>query len=100
MAEIETTVLSLGAQADGIAEVDGETIYVPYVLPGERVRIAREEGGRASLSKVLEPSPERVSPPCSHFTRCGGCTLQHMAPAAYAVWKREQIGRASCRERV
>ena len=40
MTDIETTVLSLGAQADGIAEVEGETIYVPYVLPGERVRIA------------------------------------------------------------
>lgn len=91
MAEIETTVLSLGAQADGIAEVDGETIYVPYVLPGERVRIAPEEGGRASLLKVIEPSADRVSPPCSHFTRCGGCTLQHMAPAAYAAWKREQV---------
>ncbi|MDZ4382133.1 MAG: hypothetical protein U0942_12420 [Parvibaculum sp.] len=91
MTEIETLILSLGAQADGIAAIGGETIYIPYVLPGERVRVVPEEGGRASLLKVLESSADRVSPACAHFTRCGGCTLQHMAPAAYAAWKREQV---------
>lgn len=94
MTDIETHILSLGAQADGIADVDGETIYVPYVLPGEQVRVAPEEGGRASLVEVLVPSPDRISPACPHFTRCGGCTLQHMAPAAYAAWKREQVAAA------
>lgn len=91
MTEIEVGIRTLGAQGDGVAEHDGETVYVPYVLPGERVRVALEEGGRASLLKIVNPSHERVSPPCRHFTRCGGCSLQHMAPAAYQVWKREQV---------
>lgn len=91
MNELEVDIRALGAQADGLAGVEGETLYVPYVLPGERVRVAREEGDRASLLKIVTPSHERVSPPCRHFTRCGGCSLQHMASAAYQTWKREQV---------
>lgn len=91
MAEIDIDIYALGAQADGLADVEGETLYVPYVLPGERVRVATEGGGRASLLKIVTPSPERVSPACRHFTRCGGCSIQQLAPAGYAVWKREQV---------
>lgn len=91
MTEIEVDIRALGAQADGIAESDGRTLYVSYVLPGERVRVALEEGDRASLLKIVTPSHERVSPPCRHFTRCGGCSLQHMAQATYGIWKREQV---------
>lgn len=91
MAEIDIDIHALGAQADGLADVEGETLYVPYVLPGERVRVTTEGGGRAALLKVVTPSPERVSPACRHFTRCGGCSIQQLVPAGYAVWKREQV---------
>ncbi len=94
MAELEVEIVSLGAQADGIAETPGGPLYVPYVLPGERVRIAPEEGGRAHLAAILSPSPQRISPACRHFTRCGGCAIQHAAPNFYAAWKRDLIAAA------
>lgn len=80
------TVESLAHDARGVARVAGKATFVEGALPGERVRFryhrrrARYDTGTAV--DVLEPSPDRVAPPCSYFGVCGGCTLQHMAPAA------------------
>jgi 23S rRNA (uracil1939-C5)-methyltransferase len=43
---------------------------------------------------VDQPSAERVSAPCAHFGRCGGCQLQHWAGEPYLAWKRQQVVRA------
>ena len=87
MAEEIVRIGALGHQGDGV--VEGEPgLFVPYVLPGERVRIERGEKGHAALKGIVEPSPERVKAPCPHFTRCGGCALQHVEEEAYAEWKR------------
>jgi len=97
-AEIEADIASLGAQADGIAETPKGPLYVPYVLPGERVLVAPEGEGRAGLLKIVAPSPQRVAAPCRHFTRCGGCAIQHAAPDFYAAWKRD-LGAAALNSR-
>jgi tRNA/tmRNA/rRNA uracil-C5-methylase (TrmA/RlmC/RlmD family) len=70
-------------------------------VPGERVRIRvvddRRRFSRAELEEVLEPSPDRIEPPCPHFGpgRCGGCVWQHLRPQAQAELKtrlvREQL---------
>jgi 23S rRNA (uracil1939-C5)-methyltransferase len=84
------TILSVGAQGDGRAEENGVRVSVPFTLAGETVRV-EGAGDRLKLLDVVTPSPDRAAPACGHFTRCGGCTLQHMAPAPYAVFKRDQI---------
>jgi 23S rRNA (uracil1939-C5)-methyltransferase len=73
---------------DGVARAHGMRIHVPYTIPGElvRVRIERQRGRAAwaALDAVLEPSPHRIAPRCSHFgppDTCGGCTWQHIAYA-------------------
>ena len=71
----ELEVLRVGTQGDGVAE---GPVYVPFTLPGERVR-ARVQAGRGELVEVLAPSAERQAPPCPHFFTCGGCALQHWA---------------------
>ncbi len=89
MAEpVETVVERLGAQGDGVAGV-GDTIrHIPFVLPGERLRLT---GGTA---QVLAPSPDRVAAPCRHFGTCGGCQIQHLAAPAAAAWKRRLVADA------
>jgi 23S rRNA (uracil1939-C5)-methyltransferase len=77
----------LGHRGDGIVETASGPLFVPYALPGEAVFIERD-GARARLMAVEEPSPERVAPFCPYFGRCGGCLAQHIAPPAYAAWKR------------
>ncbi|MET0431119.1 MAG: class I SAM-dependent RNA methyltransferase [Hyphomicrobium sp.] len=86
----EFVIDRLGAQGDGIANVDGQNIFVPFALPREYVA-ADIGGGRARLLRVLEPSAERIAPVCKHFGTCGGCSVQHIGPEAYAIWKRELV---------
>jgi 23S rRNA (uracil1939-C5)-methyltransferase len=88
----EFAVTAIGAAGDGIAE----GVFIPLALPGERVR-AERQGNRARLLEVLHPSPDRVAPPCPHFAECGGCALQHWAPAPYAAWKRARLTEALSR---
>jgi 23S rRNA (uracil1939-C5)-methyltransferase len=57
-------------------------------------------GDRAERVEILQPSAERVAPPCPHFGDCGGCALQHWARAPYLAWKTEQIRQALARERI
>lgn len=80
----------LGAQGDGVAASDSGPVFVRYALPGETVTAARQKD-RAELIAVLEPSPERVEPPCRHFGACGGCAIQHLKAAAYNAWKRQKV---------
>lgn len=84
-------VSSLGRYGDGIAAVDGDDgqdrYFVPFTLPGERVR-AKTIGKRAEILEILEPSSDRVEPFCPHFGSCGGCTSQHMGDIPYRTWKR------------
>jgi 23S rRNA (uracil1939-C5)-methyltransferase len=92
--EIDVKVTRLGAQGDGVAESDGTSLFVPYVLPGETVRVTPQDGDRAALLKILEPSPSRIASPCRHFRQCGGCAVQHAAPDFYAEWKHDLVNSA------
>jgi 23S rRNA (uracil1939-C5)-methyltransferase len=92
----EIDIAEMGARGDAIAETSTGPIYVPFALPGERVRV-RLAGERGDLQEVVRASPERVAPVCPHFGVCGGCQLQHWALEAQSVWKREQLVRALAR---
>ncbi|MBI1182529.1 MAG: hypothetical protein GC201_18460 [Alphaproteobacteria bacterium] len=95
---MEARVGALGAQGDGIAETPEGRLFVPFTVPGDRVRVRpgqrRGEGRAASLIEVVESGPGRADPSCPHFGACGGCALQHLAAAPYAAFKREQVVRA------
>jgi 23S rRNA (uracil1939-C5)-methyltransferase len=68
-----------------LTHADGNTVFVPYVLPGEGVRAAtRTKKKKLVWTKLLEvtsPSSERIAPACPHFQVCGGCHYQHIPPA-------------------
>nr|RAV90786.1 hypothetical protein DBT45_10105 [Aerococcus tenax] len=87
----DVTIISLGHLGDGVAAGPHGEIFVPFVLPGEEVRIGDINAGHAELLKVLAPSPHRIAPACKHFGICGGCALQHVDALAYAEWKQAQV---------
>ena len=90
--ELEIEIERLGAKGDGVAAGPEGPIFVPFTLPGERVRIAIRPGNdRAGLIELLEASPDRIAPICPHFGVCGGCALQHLESHAYLHWKRAQV---------
>jgi len=82
---IELRVLGPGRGAFFRAEDRaGRAFRLHGGLPGERV-LARErpgDPGSADLVAVLEPSPDRVTPPCPLVGRCGGCAWLALAPRA------------------
>jgi tRNA/tmRNA/rRNA uracil-C5-methylase (TrmA/RlmC/RlmD family) len=90
-------ILTVGAPAAGGACVaraaDGRVVFVRHALPGETVRVEVTSDGakflRADAVEVLEPSPDRVEPPCPYARprRCGGCDWQHASPAAQLAVK-------------
>src|SRR5882672_11439375 len=80
-------ILKLAHAGDGVT---GDGVFVPYTVPGDVVRIARE-GARARIRNIVAPGAWRVQPPCPHFGRCGGCVLQHVAREPYLQWKRDLV---------
>ena len=61
---------------------DGRAVFVPFVLPGEVVRIEivedKKRYARAVPLEILEESPDRIAPRCIHFGECGGCQYQNL----------------------
>ena len=84
------TISELGWHGDGVAEIDGKKIFVPFTLAGESVRIG-VTGSRGKLMEIFQAAPDRVDPICPHFSHCGGCAVQHLAQGQYRDWKRQII---------
>ena len=84
---------------DGLARLPaddkgpGKTIFLPFVIPGEKVEASLVETrpgfARARLDQVLQSAAERVEPGCPYFGRCGGCQYQHIDYAAQLRYKSE-----------
>ncbi|MBT2227011.1 class I SAM-dependent RNA methyltransferase [Nonomuraea sp. NEAU-A123] len=78
--------MTVGPVAHGgwcVARHEGRVVFVRHALPGERViaEVTEETTRflRADAVQVLDPSPDRVVPPCPFAGpgRCGGCDWQH-----------------------
>ena len=95
--QIEIEKLVYGGDGLGRMPADdqgrGKTVFVPFVLPGERVDVSLIESrtgfARAKLEKVVTPSLERVAPSCPYFGNCGGCHYQHISYEAQLRHKAE-----------
>ncbi|MGC2332410.1 MAG: 23S rRNA (uracil(1939)-C(5))-methyltransferase RlmD [Candidatus Acidiferrales bacterium] len=78
---MEITIEKLIYGGEGLSHHNGSTVFVPFVLPAERVSAEpveqKKKFVRARVERVLDPSPERVAPRCPHFGVCGGCDYQH-----------------------
>ena len=76
----------------------GKTVFVAGALPGElveyRVRRRERSHDEAELIAVLEPAADRIAPGCAHYGLCGGCSLQHLAPAAQLTVKDGELREA------
>lgn len=77
---IELTLDSMAYGGDAVGRYRGMAVFVPYGLPGERVRVwvaeTRKTFCRAVMVEVLEASDHRAVPKCPVFGRCGGCQWQ------------------------
>jgi 23S rRNA (uracil1939-C5)-methyltransferase len=78
-------------RGQGLARHQGQVVFVPRGLPGDRlrVRVVSVTPGyvKAEIEEVLAAGPGRVESRCPHFAQCGGCAYQHLDPAAQAALK-------------
>lgn len=76
----------------GVARVEGKVLFIPYTVPGDEVWVeVMKEKRRYAMGKlvrIVEPSSQRVNPPCPFFGGCGGCQWQHIDPSAHGEMKR------------
>ena len=84
--ELERIVLDitdLTPSGDAVGRHEGMVVFVPLVLPGERVEVEiihkRKHFWRGRAVQWMTRRLDRVEPPCKYFGRCGGCQLQHLS---------------------
>jgi 23S rRNA (uracil1939-C5)-methyltransferase len=91
--ELRISIEKLVYGGDGLAHADGNTVFVPYVLPGEEVRAAAKSKRKklvwAKLLEVTSASAQREGARCPHFQTCGGCHYQHISAAEQLRLKQE-----------
>ena len=95
MLELVPTAMVAGGRAMA-RDAEGRVVFITGALPGERVRVAVESEHRgyltARLVDVLEPSADRVAPPCPELARgCGACQWQHVSVEAQRSLKRDIV---------
>lgn len=90
-----STIEGLSHEGRGVTHHRGKVVFVDDALPGERVEWVQTKRGpnfdEARLERVLEASPDRVSPGCEHFGVCGGCSLQHLSAQRQIEFKQRQL---------
>nr|WP_294918130.1 class I SAM-dependent RNA methyltransferase [uncultured Neokomagataea sp.] len=89
---LNAKIEGLGTTGDGVFYHDGKTYFLPNTLPGETVSF-RFTGDTPELIDIIETSNSRVTPPCTLFDECGGCSVQHMTLPALLEWKADRITR-------
>jgi len=75
-------IIRIAAKGDGVT-ADGQ--HVPGAVPGDMI----------ATDGTLLPGPHHVTPPCRHFSACGGCQLQHADEAALAQFVTERVVHAA-----
>jgi 23S rRNA (uracil1939-C5)-methyltransferase len=90
---LDITIEKLIYGGEGLAHHDGSTVFVPLVLPAERVAVEavaqKKKFVRARVERILQAAPERVAARCPHFGVCGGCDYQHIPYEAQLKFKSE-----------
>ncbi|WP_435354974.1 23S rRNA (uracil(1939)-C(5))-methyltransferase RlmD [Emticicia sp. SJ17W-69] len=103
MAKIKSFVIesieveSFAAEGKCIAKHEGQVIFIEgsNVHPGDKVKLfvnnRKKNYAEANVLEILEPSPLRIQPFCSHFGVCGGCKWQHVPYEKQLSLKWQQV---------
>lgn len=72
----------LGNSGEGVGRYEGFTVFVPFALPDEVVRVridlVKKKYATGSIVEIVEASSHRIEPECPVYGTCGGCQLQHV----------------------
>ncbi len=78
----EVNILDNGIEGEGIAKIEGFTVFIPGAIKGEKVKIkilkVLSSHAFGKVEEILEKSEYRREPECKAFNKCGGCNMRHM----------------------
>ena len=85
----------LGTNGEGVASVEGMTLFVPNLLVGERALVkvlaVKNQVAYGKVEELYTPAEHRVRPACAVFQKCGGCQLQHLKYRCQLTFKTELV---------
>lgn len=80
--EYVVDIIDNGFQGEGIAKIDGLTIFIPNAIKGEKIKIlivkVLSSHAFGKIIEIIKPSKYRVESDCPTYKRCGGCSLRHV----------------------
>lgn len=75
-------IIDNGFEGEGIAKIEGMTIFIPNAIKGEKVKIlivkVNKNFAYGKILQIIEPSSIRVEEDCKTYKMCGGCNLRHI----------------------
>lgn len=93
--EFDAQISDLAEDGRGVTRLDGKVTFIADALPGETVKFRytrkAKDVDEGQATQIVSRSPDRVEPPCTHFGLCGGCSLQHLSPAAQVAHKQRHL---------
>ena len=93
---MKLTIESMTYGADGLAHADnGKAVFVQGAVAGDTVEAEVVQDGksfmRARTTEILEPSPDRIQPPCPFVGICGGCSWGNLSRTAQLAAKEQNL---------
>lgn len=80
--DFEVDIVDFGLDGEGVTKINGYTTFVKGALKGEKAKIkivkANKDYGFGKVLAIVKESENREKPICEKFSKCGGCSLQHM----------------------
>ena len=75
-------IIDNGFEGEGIAKIDGFTIFIPNAIKGEKVKIlivkVLTSHSFGKILEIIDKSDKRIESDCITYKRCGGCNLRHI----------------------
>ena len=88
-------IIDNGFEGEGIAKIDGFTIFVPNAIKGEKVKIlivkVLSSHAFAKILEIIKKSDDRIELDCTTYKRCGGCSLRHVKYEATLKMKQNAV---------
>lgn len=98
--EIEITGIT--DEGDGVGRAEGMAVFVPYALPGEKIKViivkVLKSYALGKLMEVIKPSKDRIKAECRYFYKCGGCRFWNVEYETELEYKRQKV--KDCLERI
>ena len=80
--EYVVDIIDNGFTGEGIAKIDGFTIFIPNLIKGEKAKIkilkVLSSHAFGKVIEILKKSPVRKDVDCDTFYKCGGCSLRYV----------------------